>query len=175
FEGDPRQPPEDAVDLVRAFVRTETLVPVTRLRTLRRSVVLREEPPEGRGEGTPLIEVVDDEVSVMDGRRLAARFRELEVEALNGASDQLVDRVVEVLRAAGAGEPDPTPKYVRAVGPRATEPPEVTVGDLPSGATAGSVLRHALASSVIRLLGHDPIVRLDADPEGVHQARVATR
>ena len=36
-------------------------------------------------------------------------------------------------------------------------------------------LQHAVATSVRRLLLHDPIVRLDAGEEGVHQARVATR
>ena len=36
-------------------------------------------------------------------------------------------------------------------------------------------MRQAIADGVVRLLRHDPIVRLDSDPEGVHQARVATR
>ncbi len=200
FEGGPRQPPDGAVDLVRAYVRTATLVPVIKLKTVRRSVLLRpgtveggggDGPPDGGGGellgggeirpgevaplAEPVAEVVDDEVSVMDGRRLAARFRELEVEAAPGTTDRVLDGIVAVLREAGAGEPDPTPKNVRALGPRATEPPEIVVGDLTSGATAGAVVRHAIASSVIRLLRHDAVVRLDADPEGVHQARVATR
>ncbi len=169
FDGDAKEPPEAAVDLVRAYVRTGTLAPVTRLKTLRRSVLVKD------ADGAPVVEVVDDEVSIMDGRRLAARFRELEVEALGDTPDELVERLVAVLRAAGAGEPDPTPKYIRALGPRATQPPEVAVADLVSGATAGAVVRQAFATSVIRLLRHDPIIRLDTDPEGVHQSRVATR
>jgi CHAD domain-containing protein len=36
-------------------------------------------------------------------------------------------------------------------------------------------VRRAIALSVIRLIRHDSVMRLDADPEGVHQARVATR
>jgi CHAD domain-containing protein len=169
FDGGPKEPPHEAVDLVRAYVRTAPLAPVTRLKTLRRSVLVR------GPDGEPAIEVVDDEVSIMDGRRLAARFRELEVEGLGDVTDELIDSIVVTLRAAGAGEPDPTPKYIRALGPRATRPPEVAVADLPSGATAGDVLRHAFAASVVRLIRHDAIVRLDGDPEGVHQARVATR
>ena len=39
----------------------------------------------------------------------------------------------------------------------------------------GDVVRRALSSSVIRLLRHDPGVRLGIDAEDVHQARVATR
>jgi CHAD domain-containing protein len=169
FPGGPKHPPDDALDLLRAYVRTETVAPVTRMRTVRHAVVLHGPDDE------PVAEVVDDEVSVMNGRRLAARFRELEVEALDGTTDETLEEIVALLRAAGAGEPDPTPKYVRALGPRSTEAPEVAVSDLPSGASAAAVVKQAFAASVIRLLRHDVVVRLDADPEGVHQARVATR
>jgi CHAD domain-containing protein len=167
--GGPTRPPERAVDLLRAYVRTETLAPVTRMRTLRRAVVLR------GADNAPVAEVVDDEVSVMDGRRLAARFRELEVEALDGTTDETLDEIVAILRASGAGDPDPTPKYVRALGPRAMAAPELAVSDLPKEASAAAVVRQAFAASMIRLLRHDVVIRLDADPEGVHQARVATR
>ena len=169
FEGDAKLVPDAAVDLVRAYVRTAPVAPVTRLRTLRRAVALRD------ADGRLLAEVVDDEVSVMDGRRLAARFRELEVEAGEAATEEAIELVLDLLRTAGAGGSDPTPKNVRALGPRAAQPPEVTVDELQSGATAGRVFRHALAGSVIRLLRHDVVIRLDTDPEGVHQARVATR
>ena len=187
FDGGHREPPEGAVDLLRAYVRTAEVGPVTRLRTLRRSVVVlvpEEEASTGDGEASPVsglppgsrvAEIVDDEVSVMDGRRLAARFRELEVEAAEGATDVVVGRIVSILRDAGAGEPDSTTKYVRAVGPRATGPAELVVEDLHAGASAGAVVRNAIAASAIRLIKHDAVVRLDAHSEGVHQARVATR
>jgi inorganic triphosphatase YgiF len=67
-------PPPPVADLVRAHVRTSTLAPVARLRTRRTPVELRDE------QGRRLAEVVDDEVSVFEGRRVAARFREVEVE-----------------------------------------------------------------------------------------------
>jgi CHAD domain-containing protein len=51
----------------------------------------------------------------------------------------------------------------------------VVIPELAAGAAAGEVVRRAIAASVVRLIVHDPIVRLDSDPEGVHQARVATR
>lgn len=54
-------------------------------------------------------------------------------------------------------------------------PPEVVVEELRRGATAGEVVRRAIAASAARLIQHDPVIRLDVDPEGVHQARVATR
>lgn len=51
----------------------------------------------------------------------------------------------------------------------------VVVPDVGRDATVADVVRRALAGSVLRLLRHEPGVRLGADPEDVHQARVATR
>lgn len=169
FAGNGRRPPIEAVDLVQAFIRTAELRPRTSLKTIRRRVELHD------AEGHLLADVVDDEVSVLEGRRIAARFRELEVEIGDDTPPGLLDAVVAVFRQAGAGAPDPTPKYIRALGPLASQPPEVSLPELASGATAGDVVRRAIAASVIRLIQHDPVVRLGADPEGVHQARVATR
>ena len=70
-------------NLVRAYRRTATLVPVARLVTHRRRAVL-----SGR-LGEPLLEIDDDVVSVMDGRRLAARFREVEVEVVGAGPASL--------------------------------------------------------------------------------------
>lgn len=41
--------------------------------------------------------------------------------------------------------------------------------------SAADAIRRAVAASVDRLVRHDPVVREGRDPEGVHQARVATR
>src|SRR6202140_4917529 len=83
FQGGSKKPPEAAVAIVRAYVRRAELVPVARLSTLRRRVRLVD------GAGARVAEVVDDEVSVRDGRRVAARFREIEGEGSpqpNGAN-----------------------------------------------------------------------------------------
>lgn len=169
FAGNGRRPPRQAADLVRAYIRTAELLPQIRLRTLRRRVELHD------SEARLLADVVDDEVSVLDGRRIASRFRELEVEIGEDTPPGFLEAVVTRLRSAGAGESDPTPKYIRALGPRAVQPPEVVVENLRSGATAADVVRRAIAESVARLIQHDLVIRLDSDPEGVHQARVATR
>ena len=170
FEGPPSHPPEGAVDLVQAMVRIAPLQQVARMRTVRRVVTLLSD------EGRPLAEIDDDEVSVYDGRRVAARFREIEVEINDGCPEELVDAVLARLHEAGVGRPDPTPKLVRALGERALAPPEVVVPELrPSTATAGDVVRAAFAGSVIRLIKHDAGVRIGGHPEDVHQARVATR
>src|SRR5262249_27362829 len=72
---------------VRAYRRPAPLGPVARLVTHRRRTVLC-----GRS-GEPLLEIDDDVVSVMDGRRLAARFREVEVEVVGAAPDLLLQAV----------------------------------------------------------------------------------
>jgi CHAD domain-containing protein len=170
FDGDdPRKLPVAAVDLLRGYVRGGELAPVARLRTVRHGVELRDEA------GVPLATLTDDEVSVMDGRRVASRFRELEVELDPAAPSEISGALLERLRSAGAGALDNVPKLVRALGPRATEPPDVVVPDVGERSTVAEVVRRALAASVVRLLRHDAGVRLGDDPEDVHQARVATR
>ena len=171
FQGTSKKPPAGAVALIRAYVRTAELVPVARLSTMRRRVRLV------NASGTRLAEVVDDEVSVRDGRRVAARFREIEVEVSgeDGANDGILEPVITKLRGAGAGSPDPTPKHVRALGPRALEPPEVAPLPVTAESRARDVIRSVLAEAVAALLHHDPLVRTSADPEAIHQARVATR
>src|SRR4051812_17510433 len=78
FEGGPRHPPQAVLELLRASVRRDRLEAVARMRTLRRPIELRDET------GRRLAEVVDDEVSVIDGHRVAERFRELEIELAEG-------------------------------------------------------------------------------------------
>ena len=170
FGGDAGDPPEAAVDLVRTLVRGEALVLAARLNTLRHRVLIRDR------DGAVLAELVDDEVSVLDGARLAARFRELEVEFAEHADAAMVDAVAWRLRTAGAGEPEQIPKVVRALGPRALDPPDlVAPPTLDFASTPLEVLRATVATATARLIAHDPVVRIGTDPEGVHQARVATR
>ncbi|MDQ3355083.1 MAG: CYTH and CHAD domain-containing protein [Actinomycetota bacterium] len=161
--------PEELSTLVVAWVRTSSLGPVARLHTLRRSVNLLD------GLGLVAAEIVDDEVSVLHGDRLALRFREVEVELGRRADPELLDVIVAHLRSAGANPADPTPKVVRALGPRASDPPELADPDDEDKGTAAGVIRSGLRSSARRLLAHDAGVRLGDDPEDVHQARVATR
>src|SRR5713226_1512559 len=74
FQGGTKKPPAAALALVRAYVRTSELAPVARLSTQRRRVRLV------GADGARVSEVVDEDVSVRDGRRVAARFREIEIE-----------------------------------------------------------------------------------------------
>jgi CHAD domain-containing protein len=165
FEGPASRPPPEAVSLVRAYVRRAALRPVARLSVWRRRLLVRD------GGGADVAEIVDGEVSVLHGRRVADRFRELEVYASDGAA---VGPLVGRLQEAGATLSDGTTTYQRALGPAALVP-EVEPRPVPASPTAGDVIRAALTASVTALLRHDPGVRLGGDPEDVHQARVALR
>lgn len=171
FDGTPGRPPAAAIDLVRAFVRTAPLLQVARLRTERTVIGLVD--PEGRVVG----EIVDDLVAVHEGRRVTSRFREVEVELAEGAPEGLLPAALAALGRAGASSVDPpVSKYARVLGDRvAGLSPEL--GEMKPGADPSVVelVGSALRTSVTRMLVHDPEVRLAEDPEGVHQARVATR
>jgi CHAD domain-containing protein len=169
FPGDAGRPPDAAVALVIAYVRRATLVPVASLSTLRRRVQLKNR------EGTLLAEVVDDDVSVIQGLRVQSRFREVEVELKDQSAERLLDPILARLRGAGAADEDQASKLVRALGARATAVPEVDPVALTPSSTAGDLVRHAIAVSAASLMRHDPGVRLGDDPEDVHRARVATR
>ena len=158
--------PAELAELVLAYTRNAPLRAVAELRTERTPYVLFD------ADGRAFAELVDDTVSVLDGEHVAARFRELEVEAL--VEDAPLDPVVRSLLAAG-GVPVEDSKAATALGPVTQEPPDVpepqTVGpEDPAGAAVMAHLRlHARA-----FLMQDVRVRRDL-PDSVHQMRVAAR
>jgi CHAD domain-containing protein len=171
FQGSTSSPPADAVDLLRAHLRTSRLAPSVRLRTIRSTVGLR--LPDGRLAG----EVVDDSVSVLNGRTVDTSFREIEVELTPDAPDALLSATIERLRSAGAGELAFTPKYARALGARAEQPPELVLARPRhrKRLTVEELVRTALGVPATELLRNDAGVRLGDDAEAVHKMRVATR
>lgn len=167
FVGPAREAPAEAQSLVTVYARLRPLVAVATLRTRRRRMHL-----VGPGSDEPLAELAIDEVSVVEGRRVVARFRELEVEDLGGDLD--LGSLSAQLQAAGATGSEPIPKVVRAIGSRATAPPDVVMPASPPDPTMADAVRVAIATALVRLVEHDPLARL-ARPEGVHQVRVAFR
>lgn len=163
------RPPEAAISLVLAYVRRSPLVPVISLSTVRRRTELR------NAQGDVIAEVVDDDVSVIQALRVQNRFREVEVELRDPTAEPLVQPILTRLREAGAADEGNLTKLVRALGARATAPPEVDPVAVSTGSSAGDVVRYVIASAVASLMRHDPGVRLGDDPEDVHRARVATR
>ena len=161
--------PVELLDLVRGWALGSPLAQVARLRTLRRLVTLSD------AGGTPQAVLDDDEVSILRAGRVAARFRELEVELLEDAPDRLLRVLAERLQAAGAQPVDQVPKLVRALGPPALEPWELEVSPPAQHPTTAQIVRAGLAAAVARFVDHIAAVVLDEDPEGVHQARVGIR
>jgi inorganic triphosphatase YgiF len=120
FAGPPDRPPDAALDVIRPVVGDVSLHPVASLVTDRHTVDLV------HGD-TRRAEVADDRVSVRSGDHTVDTFREVEVELFD-ADDALIDAVMARLRAAGAGDPESTPKYVRALRALGHRIPERTPG-----------------------------------------------
>jgi CHAD domain-containing protein len=155
---------------VRAYVRTAPLELAVRLRTVRHTLSVAA-VDNGR-----LAEVVDDEVSVMDGRRVAGRFREVEVELAPDADAIVLGALANCLETAGGTRTGKgLPKFVRALVPRSLEPPEISSAETGRQSAVRDVVRNSIAASAERILRHDAGVRLGEDTEDVHKARVATR
>lgn len=165
----PNSMPALLEDLVRGWALGAPLVPVARLRTLRHRTTLR------RRNGEAIAVVDDDEVSILQRSRVAARFRELELELVNGASPKLLERLAERMRSAGAQPVDQMPKLVRALGPSALAPWDLAAARVNGRPTAGELITSALVASAASLVDHLAAVVLDEDLEGVHQARVGIR
>ena len=167
--GGPASMPSLLEDLVRGWALGAPLVPVARLRTLRQRTTL------ARRDGKELAVVDDDEVSIVQRSRVAARFRELELELVDGTSPKLLDRLADRMRSAGAQPVDQMPKLVWALGPAALAPWDLEAAKLGSRPTAGEAIRAALIASAASLVDHIAAVVLDEDLEGVHRARVGIR
>ena len=157
--GPPARPPAELVGLLPAYLRGRDLVPVARLRTRREGV---------RARGA---EIVDDNVAVLQGQRVTRRFREIEVELLEG-DERTLRQLEKELRKAGATSTGPAqPKLYRALDlAGAADAPEIE-----KGTDSGKALGIALDAEYRALLAHDPGTRRGDDPEDLHQLRVATR
>src|SRR5262245_39843854 len=103
------EPAADVRRLLVVFTRGASLVPIATLRTRRSGVVVRRRK-------RPVAEVVLDAVSVLKGRRVVQRFREVEVELVGSGTEKDLRRIAVRLRAAGAHDGDGRPKVFRALG-----------------------------------------------------------
>ncbi len=152
-------PPDELVELLPAHLRGNELEPVARLRTRRETI---------RARGA---EIVDDSVSVLEGQHVTRRFREIEIELVDG-SEQDMRWLVREMRRHGAIEQRPLrPKLHQALDIAAPHATLAIERDSPSGVALGI----ALGQEVKALLAHDPGTRRGADPEDLHQLRVAVR
>ena len=172
--GTPSAVPDRLLELVTVYTRAAAVTPVTVLSTVRRAYQLCDR------DDRVAVEVVDDMVTVLEGRKAVLKFREIEVERKAGKA-KLLDRVEAALRDAGAAVGEFTPKHVRALGLPATQPPDWP--DPPvrglKRPKAAAVVTTAITRGVSRIVTHDPPVRLrapvGANDTAVHQMRVGCR
>jgi CHAD domain-containing protein len=161
--GPPGIPPAPFQGLLLVHVRKEPLAEIASLGTERKGIRVT------KGDGS-VADVVLDQVSVLDGRRVARRFREIEVELVKGKVGLLAE-LEEVLRKAGAEDHDGRPKLFRALDLPIRPAPEAPAHDAP----LSDHLSYSLMRQLHALLAHDPGTRWGGDSEELHQMRVATR
>jgi CHAD domain-containing protein len=159
--------PRDLADLVFARTRGLPLAPVARILTTRALTTVTE------SDGTPLVEIADDEVT---GERLGdtlsvSHWREVEAELLAPGHEKTLAAVAKRLRRAGASRSPSASKLAQTLGQPATGTPAVA---LPATLTAGDAVTAYLAGQVEALLAADPRVRRELD-DAVHAMRVASR
>lgn len=160
--GDEGAVPEQIAGLVLGAARGRPLGPVGRIvndRVVRHLLA---------ADGTVLIEVADDHVTgtgLADGHRGTHRWREVEVEIVDGTRDQLA-ATVDVLTSGGARPADSPSKLARALGYRPAEPRR--------GKTAGDAVVAALGRQRDRLITADRAIR-DGDTTAVLDARTLCR
>ncbi len=163
FPGVARTVPAEVLALLRAHLRGGRTKAVARLRTHRAGVLVRT-------GGRDVAEVVTDAVAVFEGSRIVRRFDEIEVELVDGDTADL-DRIVGLLRRAGAGESDARPKLFQALDLQVRRPTPPVARNAPAEEHVAAALR-AQYEAIVR---HHPGTRLGRDPEELHQMRVATR
>ena len=98
---------EAAIDVIRAVVGDVDLHPVAQ--RVPTGIPSNPLPEIGAAPRWPMTACRS-----RSGARTVETFREVEVELLD-ADEQLIGAVMARLRGAGVGEPDSTPKYVRAL------------------------------------------------------------
>ena len=158
--GGPAGPPGGLAEMIAGLVRGKELAPVAVLRTKRSGVRVRE-------NGSAIADVVLDEVARMDGRRIAERFTEVEIEAVNGGDRPALERIAEVLRASGALPSDGRPKVFRSL--------RIPPRPVPAFTEEAEHVRAAIEAQYDQMVAHDPGTRVGRDPEALHRFRVATR
>ncbi len=161
--------PRDLADLVAVRTRGRALAPVARIRTTRTVTTL------AAADGTPLVEVADDQVTGerLGGTLQVSHWREVEAELLDSAQRQALLVVAKRLRRAGATPSASASKLAHTLG----RPADKAVQAAPDKAgrrSAAAAVTASLRAEVEGLVAADPGVRRGTD-DAVHAMRVASR
>lgn len=117
--------PHELTDLVAVRTRGEVLAPVARIRTTRTVTTV------AAADGTPLVEIADEEVTGerLGGSPQVTRWREVEAELLAPGQDAALLTVGKRLRRAGATPSGSTSKLAHTLGqPSDEQTPPVALG-----------------------------------------------
>src|SRR5262245_40679920 len=154
-------PPPRFVDALVVLLEGKHLVPIAEVRTSRAGVRVR--------EGKTDVEVVLDAVSILRQGSVIQRFKELEIETLNGEVEE-IESLASSLYGAGARPQDGRPKSFRA--------PSLAYPSLDEPSRHASIVDHIHHNLILQLDSLkqcDPGIRLCGEADDVHRLRVAVR
>lgn len=114
-DSDDLEPPTALTCLLPAITRGRDLLCVTTLRTDVDRHVMHD------ASGLPVAELVDIRICVLDGLTITARFRRAELVSLGAGAPH----IASLLHQIGATDDSGPGDVVRALGPRATAPPDL--------------------------------------------------
>jgi CHAD domain-containing protein len=164
--GAPGKVPSSLANEVVAITGGSPLMPLATQKTKRIPVTLMD-------GGRPGVEIVDDSVSVTEGRQSGTAYREVEVEVMS--SPALLEPAVRVLTEAGAEPAASASKGVRALVGDSLLAPLVDPGSRPKPKDpAADAVAYHLRTQVAAIIEQDQRVRREL-PDAVHQYRVAAR
>ena len=142
--------------LLKGALRGTKLTASATLRTQRKGVLVSV-------DGRDVAEVTLDLVEVLEGPTKTSKFSEVEVEAID-ATDKDLSEIARALEQAGAKRTGLTPKIARVLRDN---------GHAKASRKKGLPM---LATNLFReIVGKDAAIRLDIDPEDIHDMRVAIR
>lgn len=158
--------------LVEVVLRGRPVHPVLVLTTTRTLTRLQ------GGDGEPLAELADDEVTAADPDTSTVRsWREWEVELAPGVErtdgEALFDHVSGVLESAGASPSSSASKLARGLGDRLPKPVELAPAAVEFGSAAEFVY-DTVGALTAQLVALDPAAR-DDEPDAVHRYRTTVR
>jgi CHAD domain-containing protein len=122
-----------------------------------------------RDEKNNDVEVILDTVSVFRKGSVIQRFKEVEIESLNG-NESGIDKLASALYGAGARHHDGRPKLFRAL-----SIPLYALDEPEGQVSITDHIHHGLIQQLQHLKQCDPGIRLCGDIEDVHRMRVAAR
>jgi len=171
FEGSPSEIPEEPINLLYAFHRSQQLVQIGQIRIIQTNYERQD------GEGPPHDGIIDRDISSSGTISGAQHFRDIILRTSSRATfDRAPYESLEAFMLSKGGDKYlDIPEIFRVLGPIAPSLHTILESSGDPDSRAYAILQQAVALAVGRLLRFDPGVRLSPDPEIVHEFRVTVR